>query len=234
MTASCRMQTASPLVNLIAPVRLRLAVDILAATLRPAINAIHGVDPLGLGRCIMVSLAARDLLRAVGYAQARAAPCSVVAENAAAQVWARRAADCSDIERARLAREYRDAHGAHTVWIGQSDDPAGQIGWPGHLVTLVDGYLVDLTLDQAARPHKHLPLVPMAVPLAAPREVIRAQSGDLLARMREEVCGAMVSWYAAPENTGYLGTRAALSSRRRPVVESLVAVLRAALARVEA
>lgn len=84
--------------------------------------------------------------------------------------------------------------GAWTIQIDRNDrDPDNHVG---HLVIGIDGHLLDLSLDQASRPHKQIHLEPMAIPATARN--FYAHEGD---RFTYEVLpGCVVKYMYHPEN----------------------------------
>jgi hypothetical protein len=84
--------------------------------------------------------------------------------------------------------------------VGAGDPEPGK--WPGHLVCVLDGkVLIDLTLDQADRPHRGIEL---PVPVIAPvNEEFLAGQGELVGMVN----GCRVVYLARPEDRTFERSR---------------------------
>lgn len=56
--------------------------------------------------------------------------------------------------------------GEHSVGIGYGVPAGTRPGFDGHLVAVTDDSLIDLSLDQASRPHKGIVLLPQRIPFS--------------------------------------------------------------------
>jgi hypothetical protein len=87
--------------------------------------------------------------------------------------------------------------GAHAVGVGLGGDPE-EGRWPGHIVAIVKGWLVDASASQMNRP-QHKMRVPEVVVVDAPE---RFQSGHLsLNHLLDD--GTLLNYNARPENISY-------------------------------
>jgi hypothetical protein len=144
--------------------------------------------------------------------------------NAAAAEYLWDAKGLSEDECAKLEEQCKQ-RGGHILAIGDPVDPDQQGSWSGHLVTLVDGFLLDLSLVKFSRPQKQLELGPVAVQLmhSAPWLDLARITGLVRAD------GAAIIWYANPGNLRYQVGRAAQPETRAATVDILVNLVRNAL-----
>lgn len=182
----------------------------------------------GRGRCVLASLVALDVLRALGYREAAVVPCWVTVANAGAIEYERLSQGRNLADQQHLADRLRTERNAHAVIIGAPDDPDRDGGWSGHLVVVVRDFLLDLTLDQASRPDKNIILEPMIVPLAM-SSLTLVEDGRMLAGAEHIDTQTVVRWYAAPSNQRYLGAPDANPAKRalfaRPLIEAIQRLL---------
>lgn len=135
------------------PQRLLDALAIIETELHPAFDRQPWLREWGYSKqsCLLASLAVRDFLREIGFADAKVRSVAVVM-------------------RAELAgREL------HSVGIGLPDDVAPEGRFAGHIVTVIPSarLLIDTTLYQAIRPQWRGCLTGMmAVPYGAPRDTL--------------------------------------------------------------
>lgn len=201
--------------------RLRDIVELLAAQMLPLVESVYAPDKLGRGTCVLVSHIVQDVLRRFGF-DAGLLSCVVLAHNPIAAQCHRESEGLTHEEAEKLANEYQKRGGRHILAIGDPSDPVGEGGWAGHLVNVIDGFLLDFTLGQFSRPQKQLDIGPVAVPLmhSAPwPELTR-----VTALSRHD--GAMVTWYANTGNLRYQAGRAAQPDTRAPTVDVLEQFIR--------
>lgn len=140
------------------PVPLASVAQALAEVARPII-----LDSFSADSCIVSTRTAVEVIAAYGFA-AEAVQVTAVVMNRAATL----AVDRWGFERAsqfmsRYSVEERGGPWVVGVGFAVGDDRPQR--WPGHLIAAAgddDPWLVDLSLDQAARPHKRLPVGPVA------------------------------------------------------------------------
>lgn len=204
--------------------RLRNVVELLAAQMLPLVETVYAPEKAGRGRCVLVSHIAQDVLRRFGF-DSELLSCVVEAHNSLAAQYRRESDGLTREEAEKLANEYQK-RGGHVLVIGDpndSDSDGG--GWSGHLVNVIDGFLLDFTLGQFSRPQKQLDLGPVVVPLMHPAPWPELTLVTVLSRQD----GAMVTWYANPGNLRYQAGRAAQPDTRRGVVDAIVKSLETAL-----
>jgi hypothetical protein len=107
--------------------RLARVLDFLAERLHPTIETLTGCAGYSRTACILSSLVARDVMCELGFA-ARVAPV---------------------ITRVRKHKRGRPIRELIIGEPGRADEPGM---WNAHMIVLVEGLLVDFTLDQARRP----------------------------------------------------------------------------------
>lgn len=203
--------------------RLRAIVEFLAAQMLPLVESVYAPEKSGRGRCVLVSHIAQDALQRFGF-DASCLACVVEAHNHLAAQYRRESEGMMHEEAEKLANEYRK-RGGHILVIGDPNDPDGDGGWSGHLVNVIDGFLLDFTLGQFSRPQKQLDLGPVAVPLMHPAPWPELTRVTALSRQD----GATVTWYANPSNLRYQSGRAAKPETRARVVDTLAKSLETVL-----
>jgi len=190
----------------------------------PTIESMCQPEAHGRGRCVLASMVSMDVLHALGFPDAYVLPCTVQVVNAGAQEYLRQCQGLPLEKQQRLVEIYKTTHDAHIVVIGADDSPDRDNGWSGHLVVVVGGYLLDLTLDQASRPHKGIHLEPMVVPLCVP-DARTAENGIRVAGAQETKTRTLVEWYTTPLNQRYLQAPDAAPEKRKvfavPILESI-------------
>lgn len=202
--------------NAIPAGRLHNIVELLAEHTLPLVESVYAPEKPGRGRCVLISHIVRDVLRRLGYPDAACLPCIVEAHNALSVEYLQKSKDLPLNEQTSLAEEYKRL-GGHILIIGDPTDSVGDGGWAGHLVTSVDGHLIDLSIAQFSRPQKQLDIGPVAIPFLHP------EPWPEFTRMTALTCadGASVTWYATPSNHRYQTGRAAQLETRILVVELL-------------
>lgn len=185
--------------------------DALCAEVRPRILREFRPDS-----CLVSTATAIDVLAYFGV-EAVPVECEAYAGNRLAR------------EAMALGDEPDWAAGAWTVGIVSSYDdlPLRSNGWPGgHLVAVVDGYLVDLSADQIARPAKSILVSPLVVPLA-PGEW--SERGDVVS-VRLDLGAGLSYLRTDPPERSYRSARDwSVRSRRRRIVGDSIRALRARL-----
>jgi len=210
--------------------RLYVALSYLLHTVVPTIEHVCHPDEHGRGRCVLASLVAMDVLQACGFDDAAVLPCTVVAANAGALEYERLAPSLALDKQQLLAERLMAEKNAHSVMIGAMEDPDPAGGWSGHLVVVVKGRLLDLTLEQASRPAKGILLQAMWVALHVPEPTIVAD-GTLVAGAQHDQSLTSVRWYATPSNTRYQTAPDAATDRRQLFASPLAKTLSRILSR---
>jgi hypothetical protein len=105
--------------------------------------------------CIISTAVAIDVLQHFGF---HARPLSV-----RTKIYNAAAVDCMKkrlLPRPDQIQEWSEKYGAWTVGIGFGEKQSPS-KWPGHLVVLCEDILIDVSLDQAARPQHNMNLTPV-------------------------------------------------------------------------
>lgn len=202
--------------NAIPAGRLHDIVYLLAEHTLPLVENFYTPEKPGRGSCVLIAHIVRDVLHRFGYLDAACLPCVVEAYNALASEYLEKSKALPPHEQTKLAHEYKQ-RGGHILIVGDPNDSDGDGGWPGHLVCVVAGHLLDLTMGQFSRPQKQLELGPVAVPLMQPGPWPELSRVTALGRPD----GATVTWYATPSNQRYQTGRAAQPETRALVVDLL-------------
>lgn len=107
--------------------------------------------------------------------------------------------------------------GAWNVGLGLGGDPEpGK--WPGHLAILAEGkYLIDLSLDQASRPHHNINL--QAFGMTVTEEFVAGMEPKII-----QMNDCVLRFLASPGNTGY--TRSSDWSIRRRRIDVVNAIIK--------
>ncbi len=211
--------------NLVEDVKLRAIVEVFGEYVLPFIDKAFGKAPLSQGRCIISSMIVMDALLELGYSSAIELPVQVIAVNQKAIDGRKYINENQD-----LAKEDLDAYalkanedGAHIVDCGNPMDKQQPGKWAGHLVTLVDGYLIDLTLGQTARPEKCIYTSAVAVPVYD--NVDLEVKGSLISRVGQK--GRLeVVWLSQPESLKYQQSPNYNPTRRHKIVKKLMVKMR--------
>lgn len=166
------------------------------------------------GCCILVTRVVVETLRALGF-QAAPLPCYVLA-------WNPRGAQLLDAGQTPMQVTEDDE--AWSVGVGVPGAPEEAGRWNGHLALTVDGYLSDMTLGQAARPQRGMPLGPLTVGLPTPRkEFLRGRSSLSFSGFG----GCRLEYAVRPENRGFLESRDwTVRERRASLVDAAVRAVR--------
>lgn len=179
------------------PAKLLKALAVISKYLHPIFEADPRVEP-GISRrsCILMSLTVRDFLHKVGFADARCQACAFTL--------------------------YGFPIGSETQFhsVGMVPDSVGD-GWPGHVVVLVDDWLIDTTLYQVQRPvWEGLAGMTAAPALTFPEAPLGADIRNEEKGIRLELTWAAIdraSWKSAPD---------AHRTRRQAAVSRLVDSMR--------
>jgi len=196
------------LVNAISEKRLSHIVEIIAREYPRVAMKAFGHD--GHKFCVLASLVACDVLRAAGYPDARVESCGLIASNRAYRQMAK---TTYETEAERLVLEIEaDRVGA---WSVQIPPATSGLTWAGHLVVMVNQYLLDLTLAQASRPNKGLCL---AGAVAVPKN----ETCSNWATMERSDGEIIVVWPKGQETDGYLQVPDANPQRRSKLVSRII------------
>jgi hypothetical protein len=105
--------------------------------------------------------------------------------------------------------------GAWNVGLGLGGDPEpGK--WPGHLAVLAEGkYLIDLSLDQASRPHRNINLEPLG--MLVTEEFVTGKEPKII-----QINDCVLRFLASPGNLGYSKSSDWSIRRRRADVVSAI------------
>lgn len=125
-----------------------------------------------------------------------------------------------------LVRQCGDEDGSWTVGVGFGGDPLPN-RWPGHLVVVCEGFVLDASIGQASRPERNITLPPAWV-FSASDAFLR---GDTT-RTGDGPNGETVSYRAYPSSVGYVGAPDWTDEKRRrllagPIIRELKKVCRA-------
>lgn len=202
--------------NAIPSGRLHDIVELLAEHTLPLVENFYTPEKPGRGSCVLIAHIVRDVLHRFGYSDAACLPCVVEVYNALASEYLKKSKDLPLYEQTKLANEYKQ-RGGHILIIGDPTDSDSDGGWSGHLVTVVDGHLIDLSIAQFPRPEKQLEIGPVAMPFIHPGPWPEFTLVSTLTRAD----GAAVTWYATPNNHRYQTGRAAKLEARILAVEFL-------------
>jgi len=141
-------------------------------------------------RCVNASSIFVEVMHRLGFAGARACSVEVIAMNAAYRQY----------EVARTVEERREweNRGAWAVIIDGVAPKAGHMGWAGHVVGIVQDWLVDSATSQMSRPAKGIVLPEVLLVRATPRfihgkEAAGATSSD----------GCVVRYRARPHDRSF-------------------------------
>jgi len=182
------------------PAKLIKAAAVIADTMHPEFER---YDLNSKGACVLSSLAVRDFLFKIGFRSAEVVPVVFV------------------------IRAFKDGDLLHSLGIG---DPSGKDKdlpgrWSGHMITRLphEGFLLDTTLYQAARPQwPELPGMVLA-PLAYVVEPVFGL--DVIAGFHKKTDDARHLdglWLEQPKNKGWRGAKDTLRRRRAPIVEAMI------------
>lgn len=142
------------------PVSLASVAQALAEVARPII-----LDSFSADSCIVSTRAAVEVLAAYGFTPEPVQVTALVMNRAATMAVDRWGFERASQIMSRYSAEERG--GPWVVGVGFASGDDRPMRWPGHLIAAVtdgddDTWLVDLSLDQAARPHKRLVVEPLA------------------------------------------------------------------------
>lgn len=192
------------------PAKLIKALAVVSAYLHPAFERQPWIVPGKAKRsCVLCSLAVRDFLWKVGFKEASVAPVYVIVRAIAEDGTEIHSAGAGD----HAAIPAQAAVHGHVVDT--------RYDWSGHLVVLVNGWLVDTTLYQAQRPQwPELPGMIAAPLLMDDRSGMTLVSGSYA--KRDDGSELLLSWWAQPHNTRWRSAGDAKKERRAAVVKELV------------
>jgi hypothetical protein len=153
--------------------------------------------------CVLCSLTVRDFLRRVGF-------------------------DANVRSVATIMRATQDDKELHSLGIGSPEDPrvAPEGYWTGHMVVLVDRYLIDTTLYRARRPAWPDLAGMMALPIAAPQERGQLYGLDVITGATiggDDGYQFDIAWLDYRKNRSWRrGPDARDRGRREPVVRRMI------------
>lgn len=192
------------------PAKLLKALAVIASELHPAFNRVPRIIPdISRRSCVLSSLAVRDFLRKIGFKGVAVAPVFLVirAFDGDREIHSLGCGDFAAVP----------SQAVHHHVVDTTKD------WSGHMVVLVDGWVVDTTLYQASR--EQWPELPGM--LAAP--LVMDERGDMVlvsgtSTKRDDGSEVFVSWWHQPHNRRWKdGDDAKAKERRAPVVRAMLA-----------
>lgn len=186
------------------PAKLVKAFAVIAAELHPAFDAQGWIVPgRSQGQCILATLAARDFLRRIGFADARARPVMVVMQA------------------------HKGGKVLHSLGIGAPETPAREDAWNGHLVVTIGSTrsLIDVALFPCRRPQ--WPGLTGMLAVRVSRRMAVEQYGLCgLAGFRyaepDDGYDFEMLWLDNPANTSWTTAPDTAAERRMAVVDRLV------------
>lgn len=208
---------------------LRRDIDLLGRHMLRYLAKAFGVESTSRGRCILGAMIVRDVLLARGFEASELSVSLHVANRRGLGVLKHLSAnpELSAEEKEQFSLSEK-GKGAYIVQCGlPSIPPLTSDSWSGHLVTIVEGQLIDLTAAQTARPERGIRIGPLACPL---RSVEPINDGDVIAAL-EGLDGTVVEWAAHPENVGYQCAKDYDLDRRRKIVDKLLKKLNGSMAK---
>lgn len=162
--------------------------------------------------CVLSSLAVRDFLWKVGFKRAEVAPVYIVVRALREDGTEIHSVGCGD----------HNVFPIQTRHHGHVTDTATH--WSGHMVVLVNGWLIDPTVYQAKRQQWPELAGMMAAPLF---DDPFAHGGDLpllsgfQAKQPHDGSTLLLSWWHQPHNTRWRGGGDCEKDRRAPVVKAM-------------
>jgi len=152
------------------------------------------------GQCILCSLTVRDFLQDIGFKGARVQPVAFVVRT-----------------------DTKAGKTLHSLGIGVPQDQRQLKGkWNGHLVVIVDDWLIDTTLYQAQRPQ--WPALPgmMAIPLIPDPKFHKnmAMVAGISLTNKEDNSTTIAKWHAR-RNGGWVTAPDSMNSRRSLTVSMM-------------
>jgi hypothetical protein len=194
------------------PAKLLRALAVIADEMHPAFDRVPRIPKdKSKESCVLCSLAVRDFLWKVGLKDAKVAPVYAIVRALAE--------DGSEIH--SVGAGDHAAIPVQAARHGHVTDTSTR--WSGHLVVLVDGWLVDTTLYQASHEQWRETLPGM---IAAPLLMDERDGTTLVAgaaAKQDDGSDLFVAWWDQPHNTRWRDAPDATDrSLRAPVVKSLV------------
>ena len=182
----------------------------IAADLHPAFNRVPRiVKDKSRRSCVLSSLAVRDFLWKIGFRDAKVEPVFLIV-----RAYAEDGSEIHSVGAGDFAAIPAQAPHHHVVDT--------RMDWSGHMVVVVAGWLIDVTLYQASRPQW-----PELPGMAAAPLVMEDRGGMVLVSgskaKRDDGSEVFLSWWQQPHNTRWRdGGDAKERWRREPVVKALV------------
>jgi hypothetical protein len=186
------------------PAKLLKALAVIADGLHQGFDLQPRIQP-GKSKesCVLCALTVRDFLRKVGFERARVAPVFT-------GMWA-----------------WDGDKPLHSLGMGEPDDTQRREGhWPGHMVVVAAGYVIDTTLYGAVRPAWPQLTPMMAVPTGTSQhrwKGLRLIAGASLEDSDRPGYAFDVFWFDNPSNTSWHAGPDCERARRMPVVEAMAA-----------
>jgi len=178
--------------------------------------------------CIASSIVMAGVARTLGY-EAQVFPVTVSILNAVFSAWyGKHQGRVPTREEEWL--EIADRGGRLVVLGDDKHDPPAPGKWAGHMVAVIGDkpknsrrrWLVDLTIDQAHRPEKGIPVEsPIAAPIQGQWERFRYGDGQMV---QERQDGVVIIYEARPENLVYREAPDWIHRRERydPYIKALI------------